>query len=76
MTVQHGKAIFFTINVNGCRGVKQRFKLIEYLKAIPLQETHSLEQDEPFWKRTWKVKLIFSHFLSNACGVAILIRPT
>ena len=75
-----GKLSFLTINVNGCRGVEKRFKLIEYLKTIPsviifLQETHSLEQDETFWKRAWRGKLIFSHFLSNSCGVAILIRP-
>ena len=75
-----GRLSFLSINVNGCRGVEKRFKLIEYLKAIPsdiifLQETHSLEQDETFWKRAWRGKLLFSHFLSNSCGVAILIRP-
>ena len=48
-----GKLSFLTINVNGCRGVENRFKLIEYLKVIPsdiifLQETPSLEQDESF----------------------------
>ena len=76
-----GKLSFLTINVNGCRGVEKRFKLIEYLKAIPsdivfLQERHSLEQDETFWKRAWGGgRIFFSHFLSNSCGVAILIRP-
>ena len=63
--------------MNSCRGIE---KLIEYLKAIPsdiifLQETHSLEQDETFWKRAWRGKLLFSHILSNSCSVAILIRP-
>ena len=53
-----GKLSFLTINLNGCRGVEKRFKLIEYLKVIPSdiifeQETHSLEQDESFWKRAW-----------------------
>ena len=75
-----GKLSFLTINVKGCRGVEKRFKLIEYLKTIPsdiifLQEMHSLEQDETFWKRAWRGKLFFSHLLSNSCGVAILIRP-
>ena len=37
--------------------------------------THSLEQDETFWDRAWRAKLLFSNFLSNSCGVAILIRP-
>ena len=52
------ESYFLTINVNDCRGFEKRFKLIEYLKVIPsdiiyLQETHSLEQDDFFWKRAW-----------------------
>ena len=39
-----------------------------------MQETHSLEQDESFWKSAWRGRFYFSHFLSNSCGVAILIR--
>ena len=75
-----GKLSFLTINVNGYRGVRKRFKLIEYFKVIPsdiifLQKSHSLKQDESFWKRAWRGKLFFSHFLSNSCDVAILIRP-
>ena len=54
--------------------------MLEYLKLIPsdkifFQETHSLEQDESFWKRAWRGKLFFLIFGSNSCGVAIWIRP-
>lgn len=41
---------------------------------IMLQETHSIKKDERFWKAEWGGPLFFSHGVSNARGVAILLN--
>ena len=70
---------FITANVNGLgdqnKGdmVMNRFWKTE-AQCILLQETHSTEETQHLWKRTWPGEIYFSHGTSNARGVAILLR--
>ena len=41
---------------------------------IFLQETHSCKERENQWKKEWGAEILFSHGLTNARGVAVLIK--
>ena len=43
---------------------------------IVLQETHSLQTDELFWKNEWGGNVYFSHGTNDSCGVCILFKPS
>uniref|UniRef100_A0A672HB23 exodeoxyribonuclease III n=1 Tax=Salarias fasciatus TaxID=181472 RepID=A0A672HB23_SALFA len=47
-----------------CKGVKANF--------ILLQETHSVKDDEKFWKQQWGDNILFTHGTSHSAGVMIL----
>lgn len=68
-----------SFNVNGLRNEKKRRAIFNYLhdhkhNIVLLQETHSTKNEAKRWKAEWGGKIIFSHGLSNARGVAILIQ--
>ena len=42
--------------------------------VVFLQETHSTQGNEVFWRKEWGAALFCSHGANNARGVAILIR--
>lgn len=65
-------------NVKGLRNEKKRRKIFNHLHdqkvdIALLQETHSVPDDLTFWRSEWGGEIIFSHGMSNARGVAILI---
>ncbi len=66
-----------TLNVNGLRKNEKREILFNHLKRekhdiICLQETHSIQGDENFWRQQWGGDIFFSHGESSSRGVAIL----
>ena len=69
---------FLTLNANGLRQPVKRRAIFNYARAradiICLQETHSVQTDEQFWKFEWGAPIIFSHGDSNTKGVCILLR--
>ncbi len=78
MTMANDMLTFSTFN---CRGLGQNSKwravfqwLRKYYKGIIfLQETHSTKSIEKSWHQEWKGFVEFSHGLSTARGVAIMI---
>lgn len=67
-----------TYNVKGLRNEKKRRKIFNHLhkhkfNIALLQETHSIEKDEAFWRAEWGGGAWFSHGTSSSKGVAILI---
>lgn len=68
-----------TVNARGLRDNLKRKAIFLYCKnknpqCIFLQETHSNECDEKFWKTQWGDKILFSHGTSRSAGVAILLN--
>lgn len=69
----------YSQNVNGIRDFVKRRKIFTYFKQkqvdiLCLQETHSVVEDEKFWKNEWKGHVLFSHGQANSKGVAIFFR--
>ena len=72
-----------SLNVRGLGDSKKRREIFRWLKRFHnggnsitlLQETHSQESQESIWLNDWGSKIYFSHGMSNARGVAILM-PT
>ena len=64
-------------NVRGLRDVLKRRAIFNFYrpkaKIICLQETHSVIEDEVIWKSEWGGDIVFSHGLSNARGVCVLL---
>lgn len=65
-------------NVKGLQNEKKRRKLFNHyhehkFDIILLQETHSIPENEVFWKAEWGGNIFFSHGSSNSRGVAILL---
>ena len=76
MTLSHS---IITLNANGLRNSKNRYKLFTQLKGkadiILLQETHSQTHDEQIWPSSLGGgRMIFSHGDSNSLGVAIYLN--
>lgn len=46
------------------------------MDIVVLQETHSTQSDECFWKNEWGGSILFSHGTSDSCGVCILFHPS
>ena len=44
--------------------------------VIVIQETHSLQTDELFWKNEWRGSACFSHGTNDSCGVCVLLKPS
>ena len=68
-----------TYNVKGLRDNKKRRKIFNYLHQkqfdiICLQETHSVQADEGYWKNEFGGSTFFSHGTSDSRGTMILIR--
>lgn len=66
-----------TFNVNGCRCIKKRVTLFDYLRlkqadVILLQETHTDQQNQAQWISDWKGSVLLSHGTNLSAGVAIL----
>lgn len=66
-------------NVRGLRNDMKRRKIFNYLhehkfNVILLQETHSIPDDENFWKAEWGGQIFFSHGTRASRGVAILLN--
>lgn len=69
-----------TFNVNGCRCIKKRVTLFDYLfdyllkqaDVILLQETHTDQQNQAQWISDWKGSVLLSHGTNLSAGVAIL----
>ena len=76
-----GKCELLKFSTFNCRGLAQCSKrrvVFNWLKKyhngiILLQETHSTEASEKFWRSDWKGQVEFCHGTSSSRGVAILI---
>lgn len=70
-----------SFNVNGNGANFKRNSIFNWLKSnykdylIFLQETHSTTTVANIWEKEWGSKILFSHGLTNKCGVAILTPP-
>ena len=69
---------FSTFNCRGLAQTTKRRTVFQWLKKyyngfIFLQETHSTEIAEKQWRTEWKGQVEFSHGLSTARGVAIML---
>lgn len=67
-----------SLNVNGCRSVRKRFALFNFLTlkktgVIFLQETHTDKYNQPEWLSEWKGQVFLNHGSNVSAGVAILI---
>ena len=70
-----------SLNVRGLRDSKKRREIFRWLKRfhngknciVFLQETHSVENDIPYWEKEWGAKIILSNYKSNSRGVGILL---
>ena len=67
-----------TFNCRGLGSHSKRITVLNWLKRlyngiIYLQETHCTESHENSWRSIWKGEMFFSHGLSTARGVAILL---
>ena len=70
-----------TFNVKGINEQKKRRDVFSWLRKknvdiCLLQETHSTEQVENYWKNEWGYECYFSSFSGNSRGVAILFNNT
>lgn len=70
---------FISLNVRGLKNIVKRkaiFLFCKELKAniILLQETHTNEDDEKFWKQQWGDNIIFSHGSNHSAGVMVLFH--
>ena len=68
-----------THNVNGIGDFKTRKRYFNFLSKLKkdiilLQETHSTEKDEPWWRNQIRSDIIFSHGTSISRGVCIILR--
>lgn len=67
-----------TFNVRGIRATKKRRAIFRHLHVnypdsiISLQETHSSDAVETYWRAEWGGDIYFSHGRENAGGVAFL----
>ena len=73
------KGKFISLNTRGISSYRKRRTMFTWLRKqkpdiVFLQETHSTEENQVFWKREWGAALFSSHGANNARGVAILIR--
>ena len=68
-----------TNNVRGISNYEKRRNLFHFyctrkIDIIILQEIHSVKKTQSVWNTQWGSKVWFSHGMSAARGVAILIR--
>lgn len=70
---------FYSFNARGLRNIVKRKLIFKLMKEkcpsgiFFLQETHSHRDDEINWKDEWGSEILFSHGLTNKCGVCILL---
>ncbi len=69
---------FSTFNARGLGENSKRCVIMNWLSKystgiIFLQETHSVEISEKYWRKDWKGQIEFCHGSSSARGVAILL---
>ncbi len=67
----------FSINARGLRNLLKRKSIFLYCKGKGtyfyfVQETHSSNEDEKFWRSQWGNYIWFAHGSNRAAGVAIL----
>ena len=67
--------------MRGIRDQSKRRSIFSFLKDQKaslyfLQETFSVVEDEPVWKKEWGGRMIFSHGSRHSKGVCILIDPS
>jgi len=70
-----------SLNVRGIRDQSKRRSIFSFLKDQKasfyfLQETFSVVEDEPIWKKEWGGRMIFSHGSRHSKGICILIDPS
>ena len=68
-----------SFNLNGIKAETKRCTIFNLLKAqnvhiVPLQETHSLNENERVWSNEWGYRIYFSHGTNMSKGVAILMQ--
>ena len=73
------KGKFISLNARGISSYRKRQTMFTWLRKqkpdiVFLQETHSTEENQVFWKRESGAALFCSHGANNARGVSILIR--
>lgn len=76
-----GEATFMSYNARDLRQNKKRRRLFSYLHRrkvdiICLQESHSTQKDELYWRNEWGGHIYFSHGTNDSCGVCMLFKPS
>ena len=67
-----------SFNVRGLGNANKRRKIFNYLHhkefdIVLLQETHSVRNQEKFWRSIWGSKIYYSHGTNDSRGVCILL---
>ena len=69
-----------SINIRGLREKIKRKAVFDFYRdrcdVLCIQETHSTEEDEIFWRNEWGGEVYYSHGTSAARGVAVLIKKS